>query len=71
MNCKEPITIKDLRKKTGLKWANLSRHLDRLKDKGWIIDVGKDGRSKVIQLNKYKYNEHLKEEINTLKQILK
>jgi len=71
LNCKEPITIKDLRKKTGLKWANLSRHLTRLREKGWIIDVGRDGRSKVIQLNKYKYNEDKRDEFNMLKQILK
>jgi len=73
VNCKEPTTIKDLQEKTGLKWANLSRHITRLKAKGWIVDLGRDGKSKVIQLNKYRYKDYLKnqqEEIDTLKSML-
>lgn len=74
INCKEPITIKELQKKTNLKWANLSRHITRLKAKGFILDLGRDGKSKVIQLNKYKYKDHLesqREEIETLASMLK
>lgn len=71
---KNPITIKALKEKTGLKWANLSKHIKELKKQGFIVQVGKYGKSKVIQINKYLVLKHLTNEIKiftTIKKELK
>lgn len=68
---REPITIKDLHEQTGIKWANLSKHISELRDKGFIVELGKDGKSKVIQTNKYVVSKHIAEEIDSYQTIQK
>lgn len=75
-----PTTIKELRDKTELKWANLSLHMKDLIEKGLIMQMGKQGRSKVFQTNKFKLEQYLieqdkildemKQEINEIKKEL-
>jgi DNA-binding transcriptional ArsR family regulator len=66
---KQPITIKELHRQIGLKWANLSLHLKDLEEEGLIIQVGKQGKSKVIQMNSYKLEQFLKEKEDDLKNL--
>jgi predicted transcriptional regulator len=61
-----PTTIKELREKTELKWANLSLHMKDLSEKGLIMQMGKHGRSKVFQTNKFKLEQYFAEEENAL-----
>jgi len=67
---KQPTTIKELQSKSGLKWSNLSLHLKDLKAKGFIMDVGKQGKSKVIQINMYNVNKYLLEQHNKLQEMM-
>jgi len=64
---KQPITIKELQRISGVKWANLSLHLKTMKLHGFVLDVGKQGKSKVVMINEYKVNEYLKGREEALK----
>jgi len=68
---REPITIKDLKAKTGLKWSNLSKHLSELESNGFILNLGKDGKSRVVQTNKYELSKHLAGEIDSFQTLQK
>lgn len=66
-NLKNPCTIKRLKYVTGIKWSNLSKHLKQLKKEGFLMEVGREGKSKVIQINRYKISRYLEEEIEGYK----
>lgn len=65
---REPITIKELQYRTGMKWANLSLHLKDLDENGFILQLGKQGKSKVIQINKFAINKFLTNEQEKLEE---
>ena len=72
-NIKDPIAIKDLQEKTGIQWGLLSIHLKDLEQKGLIMNVGKEGKSRVIQLNQFavsKYFEAKEDELKETRQEL-
>jgi DNA-binding transcriptional ArsR family regulator len=70
MNAIEPITIKELKERLGMKWANMSRHIKRLEEKGFIIDVGVDGMSRVVQTNKFAVKKFLEKDIEESKELM-
>jgi DNA-binding transcriptional ArsR family regulator len=61
-----PTTVKELRDKTQLKWANLSLHMKDLTEKGLIMQMGKQGRSKVFQTNRFKLEQYFVQEEQNL-----
>lgn len=56
---RNPLTVKAVQERTGLKWSNLSKHLSNLEREGYIVLLGKDGKSKVITSNKLKIKQFL------------
>ena len=65
---KQPTTIKELQNNSGLKWANLSLHLRDLEEEGLIIEVGKEGKSRVMQLNQFNIQKYFKREEDKLQE---
>jgi len=68
---KEPITIKELKEKTGLKWANLSKHLKDLRADSLIMDLGREGKSRVVQQNSFKVQEYIDKEMSEYNSIMR
>lgn len=66
MNSRDPITLTQLRKKTGLKASNLSNNLKHLKELDLIIELGRKGKEKVIQANSVKAEEIINNELQTM-----
>jgi DNA-binding transcriptional ArsR family regulator len=66
---KQPTTIKDLQEKSGLKWANLSLHLKDLEDEGYIIVLGKKGKSKVVQMNQHNVEQYFTKQYKQIDQM--
>ena len=66
-----PVTIKDIRKATGLNYPNLSKHIKELKKSGLLFAVAKEGKFIVIQTNKYSVIALLNKEIEQRKEIIK
>ena len=65
-----PITLKEIVKNAGIKYANLSKHVKGLKRDGLLFDVGTKGNFKIIQTNKYKVKQILLEEIKTRQELI-
>jgi len=63
---KQPTTIKALQERTGINWANLSKHIKVLDKQGFILLLGREGKSKVIQSNKLNIKNYIEAEIDRL-----
>ena len=66
---KHPKTVKMLKSETGLTWSNLSKQLQSLKKDGFVLDVGKEGKSKVMLINSHTVSKYLQDKIEDVQRI--
>ena len=62
MLSKDPIQIKELKKKINITWGNLSKTISRLEKQGLIDNVGIIKSRRVIQTNIKKLNDVMLEQ---------
>jgi DNA-binding MarR family transcriptional regulator len=63
--------IKELQGKTELKMGNLCKHIKGLEEQGFIIDMGMDGKSRLIVTNTTKVVKYMSSEIKELERHIK
>lgn len=64
---KNPTLIGEVTKETGLKASNLSNHLNRLENRGFLKRLGRKGVNCIIKRNDKKVKRHFDKEFQSLK----